>query len=82
MTNRIIIDFIKEINRQKADNKAEQIKWAHDPAMIRHLKQRYKELNEEIKAKVMLERLINDYSGVQMQPTVFNDTKSAKALKN
>ena len=82
MTDRTMIDFIKGINKQKADNKKQQAIWAHDEAMIRHLKQRYQELNEEIKAKVMLERLINDYSAIQMQPIVFNDRKSSKELKN
>lgn len=82
MTNNPIKDFIKSINRQKAENLKLQEKWKDDPAMMRHLKQRYQELCDEIAAKVMLDSLLNDYSGVQMQDVVFNDRKSSKALKS
>lgn len=77
-----MIEFIKKINKQKAENLAAQKKWKDDPAMLRHLKQCYQDLCNEIAAKVMFENLINDYSGVQMQPVVFNDRKSSKSLKN
>lgn len=74
-----LIDYIQSINRQKAENKANQTKFDHDAPMLRHLREQYILLNDELNAKLQFQQMLND---IDSKKIFFGQVANVHYLKN